>query len=55
MEWAIMFNSELLIQLIQNAQEHGILNQFAQECGIDSGILSRIINNKSKQVPSRKP
>lgn len=46
-----MFNSELLIQLIRNAQGNRSLNQFAQACEIDSGNLSRILNNKNKQAP----
>lgn len=46
-----MFNSELLIQLIRNAQGNRSLNQFSQGCGIDSGNLSRILNNKNKQAP----
>jgi HTH-type transcriptional regulator, competence development regulator len=46
-----MFNPDLLIQLIKSAQGNRSLNQFAQLCGIDSGNLSRILNNKNKQPP----
>lgn len=46
-----MFNFELLIELIKKAQGERSLNQFAQQCDIDAGNLSRIINNKNKQPP----
>jgi HTH-type transcriptional regulator, competence development regulator len=46
-----MFNPDLLIQLIKSAQGNRSLNQFALLCGIDSGNLSRIMNNKNKQPP----
>ena len=48
-----MFNYSLLIALIKKAQGNRSLNQFARECGIDAGNLSRILNNK--KVFSPKP
>lgn len=46
-----MFNSDLLIELIKQAQGDRSLNQFAKNCGIDPGNLSRIVNNKNAQAP----
>lgn len=46
-----MFNSDLLIELIKQAQGDRSLNQFAKNCGIDPGNLSRIVNNKNAQPP----
>lgn len=46
-----MFDPELLINLIKKAQGERTLNQFAKHCDIDSGNLSRIVNNKNKQAP----
>jgi transcriptional regulator with XRE-family HTH domain len=46
-----MFNPDLLIQLIKIAQGNRSLNQFALLCGIDSGNLSRILNNKNSMPP----
>lgn len=46
-----MFNPDLLIDLVKKAQGEHSLNQFAKLCGIDSGNLSRIINNKNTRPP----
>jgi len=47
-----MFNPDLLIKLIKKAQGDRSLNQFARECGIDPGNLSRILNNKKANNPT---
>ena len=46
-----MFNPELLIELVKQAKGNRTLNQFAKQCGVDAGTLSRIIANKNKQAP----
>lgn len=46
-----MFNSELLIELIKKAQGDNSLNNFAKQCDISAGNLSKILNNKNKQAP----
>ena len=48
---ATMFNSTLLIELIKKAQGNRPMYQFAEECGINSGNLSRILNNKNPFPP----
>jgi len=46
-----MYDVELLSKLIKEAQGNRSLNQFAAECGINPGNLSRIINQKNTQSP----
>jgi HTH-type transcriptional regulator, competence development regulator len=46
-----MLNSDLLTDLIKQAQGDRSLNEFAKQCGIDSGNLSKIINKKNKHAP----
>jgi len=47
----IMFNPDLLIELIKNAQGDRTMFNFAQECNINAGNLSRILNNKNGHPP----
>lgn len=46
-----MYNSDSLSDLIKRAQGSRSLNQFARACDIDSGNLSRIVNNKNSNPP----
>lgn len=46
-----MQSAEILSDLIKKAQGNRSLNQFANQCGISPGNLSRIINNKNAQSP----
>jgi len=46
-----MFNPDLLIELIKKAQGNRAMFNFAKECNIDSGNLSRILNNKNAHPP----
>lgn len=46
-----MLNSDLLADLIKQAQGDRSLNEFASQCGLDSGNLSKIVNKKNKHAP----
>jgi len=46
-----MLNPDLLADLIKKAQGDRSLNEFANQCGLDSGNLSKIINKKNKHAP----
>lgn len=46
-----MYDLDLLIDLIKAAKGYRSLNQFAKECAVDAGNISRLLNKKSSQPP----